>query len=85
MKVLNQKNKTIVLRGVMASGVSDSNSKENENAYYHNLYSVIKKIREFTHCSNLPFIFATIPKQSEQFSTIINTAHFKLSKKIPIY
>lgn len=29
----------------------------------------------------MPFIFATIPKQSEQFSTIINTAHFKLSKK----
>ncbi|PSV05959.1 hypothetical protein C0W96_09855 [Photobacterium kishitanii] len=82
MKVLNQKNKTIVLRGVLwHQGESDSNSKENENAYYHNLYSVIKKIREFTHCSNLPFIFATIPKQSEQFSTIINTAHFKLSKK----
>ncbi|WP_080896397.1 sialate O-acetylesterase [Photobacterium kishitanii] len=44
MKVLNQKNKTIVLRGVLwHQGESDSNSKENENAYYHNLYSVIKK------------------------------------------
>lgn len=82
VSLLTKENKKFILRGVLwHQGESDSNSKENENDYFDNLFSVIKRIREFTHHYNLAFIFATIPKQSEQFSEIINAAQFKLAKE----
>lgn len=79
---INMLDNKVILRGVLwHQGESDSNSKKNENDYYHNLSSVIKKMREFTKNNKLPFIFATIPKKSEQFSPIINAAHLKLAKE----
>lgn len=80
--LLNKQNKSFILRGVLwHQGESDSNSPENEHDYYNNLDAVILKIRTFTEHNNLPFIFATIPKKSQQFSALINRAHFKLAKK----